>query len=133
LLTPAKPLYVAGILIRRPINSVSPPPTDVHLDEGDRPIDGHRQWAQVFWRLPGESEYTVPHRYVFVWHSGNDEQIVWIFQVIDQIAFHMGNGEMQRRVGPDYMPVPLLLPIESYGCSLRQNTVAEQTIAAWRF
>ena len=36
-------------------------------------------------------------------------KFAWIFQEIDQIAFHMGNSDVQRRVGPDYMPVTLLL------------------------
>ena len=70
--------------------------------------------AQVFWRLPDESQYTVPHRYVFAWHGRNEEQIVWIFQVIDQIAFHMGNRDVQRRVGMGDLPVTLLLLTKYY-------------------
>jgi hypothetical protein len=114
LLTPNQPLYVAGIRVRRPLDSASSSPTDVHLDEAGRPTDLHPPWVQVFWRLPGESGYTVPHRYVFAWSAGKDEQIVWIFQMIDQIGFHMGNPDAQRRVGPDYLPVTLLLPTRSY-------------------
>ena len=114
LLTPNTPLYVAGILIRRPSDFAFSSMNYAHLDEGGRPTDVHPQWAQVFWRLPDESQYTVPHRYVFAWHARNEEQIVWIFQVIDQIAFHMGNRDVQRRVGLGDLPVTLLLLTESY-------------------
>lgn len=102
LLTPTQPLYVAGIRIRRPIGSASSSPT------GPSP-----QWVQVFWRLAGEPTYTAPHHYVFVWDLGKDEQIVWIFQTIDQIAFHIGDPDAQRRLNTDDLPVTILLPAES--------------------
>jgi hypothetical protein len=112
LLTPDRPLYVAGIRIRRPIGLASSMPTDVHLDEGGRPTDPHPAWAQVFWRLPGGFEYTVPHRYVFVW-DGKDEQTVWIFGAIDQFGFHIGDRDIQRRLDPEHLPVTVLVPMES--------------------
>ena len=102
LLTLIQPLYVAGVRIRRPINSASSSPTDPSP-----------QWVQVFWRLSGEPAYTAPHHYVFVWDSGKDEQIVWIFRTIDQITFHMGDPDVQRRLNPDDLPVTVLLPVES--------------------
>src|SRR5262245_5223213 len=34
-------------------------------------------------------------------------KFAWIFQEIDQIALHMGNGDVQRRVGLDYLPISL--------------------------
>jgi hypothetical protein len=55
----------------------------------------------------------VPHRYVFLWQTGEEEQIVWIFQTIDQIAFHMGSPDVQRRLKLDALPVTILLPAES--------------------
>jgi hypothetical protein len=114
MLTPDRPLYVAGIRIRRPVGFASSSPTDVHVDEGGRPTDAHPAWAQVFWRLPGESEYTVPHRYVFVWQEGKDEQTVWIFGTIDQFGFHIGDRGVQRQLDPEHLPVTVLVPMESY-------------------
>jgi hypothetical protein len=99
LLTPNRPLYIAGMRIRRPADSADSSPSDVHP-----------QWVQVLWRLPGESVYMVPHRYVFLWQTGEEEQIVWIFQTIDQIAFHMGSRDLQRRLKLDALPVTILLP-----------------------
>jgi hypothetical protein len=113
LLTPDLPLYVVGIRIRRPIDLASSA-IDVPVDEGGRPTAVQPPWVQVFWRLAGESEYTVPHRYVFAWQAGKDEQIVWIFQEVDQIAFHMGNRDVQRRLSAEHLPVTLLVPVEPY-------------------
>lgn len=102
LLTPTQPLYVAGVRIRRPIGSTS-----------SSPNDRSPQWVQVFWRLPGEPAYMTAHHYVFVWDSGKDEQIVWIFRTVDQIAFHIGDPDVQRRLNPDDLPVTILLPAQS--------------------
>jgi hypothetical protein len=102
LLTPAQPLYVAGVRVRRPGNCAS-----------SSASDPSPQWVQVFWRLAGEPAYTAPHRYVFVWDSGKDEEIVWIFKTIDQIAFHIGDPDVQRRLNADDLPVTVLLPVES--------------------
>jgi hypothetical protein len=112
LLTPDRPLYVAGIRIRRPVDLASSA-IDVHLDEGGRPTDAHPAWAQVVWRLPGESAYMVPHRYLFVWENGKDAQTVWIFGTIDQFGFHIGDRDIQRQLSPEHLPVTLLVPIGS--------------------
>jgi hypothetical protein len=100
--TPTQPLYVAGVRIDRPADCASSSLT-VALP----------QWAQVFWRSPGEPGYMAPHRYVFVWDPAKTEQIVWIFDTLGQIAFHIGDHNVQRRLGPDELPIKLLLPIES--------------------
>jgi hypothetical protein len=114
LLTPNKPLYVAGIVVRRPSQSVSPT-LEAQLDEAGRPTNARPEWVQVFWRLPGQAGYTIPHQYLFAWSPGRNEQIVWIFQEVDQIAFHMGNREAQRQIGPDYLPISVLLPRDTSG------------------
>lgn len=102
LLTPTQPLYVAGIRLRPPVDCAS-----------SKLGDTSPQWVQVFWRSPGESGYTAPHRYVFVWEQGKNEQIVWIFRTVDQIAFHIGDPDAQRRLDPNDLPVTVLLPAES--------------------
>jgi hypothetical protein len=105
LLTPNKPLYVLGVRIQRPSGSQYVSPNDV-WGHGD--VKG--RWVQVFWRLPGESAYMAPNRYVFLWEPGKDEQIVWIFRRVDQIAFHVGDRGVQRRLGARDLPLTLLLP-----------------------
>jgi len=101
LLTPTQPLYVAGIRVRRPANCASSSVTD--------PAP---QWVQVLWRLQGETEYTSLHHYVFLWDSDQTQHIVWIFQTVDQIAFHVANPDIQR-LGTDNLPVVLMLPTDS--------------------
>jgi hypothetical protein len=102
LITPTEPLYVAGVRIDRPADCASSSLTVASP-----------HWAQVFWRSPGEPGYMAPHHYVFVWDPGKTEQTVWIFCTIDQIAFHIGDRNVQRRLGLDELPIRLLLPIES--------------------
>jgi hypothetical protein len=100
-ITPTQPLYVAGVRIHRPADCAS---SSVSI--------ASPHWAQVFWRSPGEPGYMAPHRYVFVWDPGKTGQTVWIFDTIDQIAFHIGDRNVQRRLGPDDLPIKLLLPVE---------------------
>jgi len=101
-ITPTHPLYVAGVRIHR---SADCPSSSLSVASPD--------WAQLFWKLPNESGYMAPHRYVFVWDPGKTEQIVWIFDTIDQIAFHIGDRNVQRRLGPDGLPITVLLPAEA--------------------
>jgi hypothetical protein len=100
LITPDRPLYVAGLKIRRPSDSPGVPPGG----------DARGRWLQVFWRSPGEPAYMVPNRYVFYWEQGKDEQIVWIFRQVNQIAFHMGDRHVQRRLHSGKLPVSILVP-----------------------
>jgi hypothetical protein len=102
LLTPTQPLYVAGIRISRPANFAS-----------SSASDPSPQWVQVLWRSPGETAYRPAHRYVFLWDVGKNEQVVWIFGTVDQIAFHIGDRDVQRRLNPGDLPVTVLLPVES--------------------
>ena len=51
--------------------------------------------------------------YVFYWEQGRDEQIVWIFRSVNQIAIHMGDRYVQRRLGPDDLPISILVPANS--------------------
>jgi hypothetical protein len=99
LLTPDRPLYVIGVRIRRPSHS---PYTA--RDGAQGPC------VQVFWRSPGEAAYMAPNCYVFFWNPGKDEQIVWMFQLVNQIALHLGDRDVQRRLGLDDIPLTLLLP-----------------------
>lgn len=115
LLTPDRPLYVAGVRIRRPAGSDYVSPDDV-WGHGD--LKG--RWVQVFWRMPGESAYTAPNRYVFLWNPGKEEQTVWIFRLVDQIALHVGDRDVQRRLGPDDLPLTVLVPAESPSLSVNE-------------
>jgi hypothetical protein len=101
LLTPTEPLYVAGVRVRRPGNCASSSATDPSP-----------QWVQVLWRLPGESAYTSAHRYVFLWDPDKSEQIVWIFQTVDQLAFHIAVPDVQRQLNANDLPLTILLPAQ---------------------
>jgi len=107
LLTPDRPLFVAGVRVRRPAGSDYVPPNEI-WGHGD--LKG--RWVQVFWRLSGESAYMIPNRYVFLWDSGKDEEFVWIFRLVDQIALHVGDRDVQRRLGPGALPLTVLMPGE---------------------
>jgi hypothetical protein len=98
-LTPARPLYVIGVRVRRPSRSPYTARAGAQV-----------QCVQVFWRSPGEAAYMAPNRYVFFWEPGKDEQVVWIFQLVNQIALHVGDRDVQQRLGLDDIPLTLLLP-----------------------
>jgi hypothetical protein len=108
LLTPEHPLYIAGVRVRRPSGSGYVPPEEV-----SRSGDPKGRWVQVFWRLRGQADYTVPNRYVFLWDPGKDEQIVWIFGTVEQIALHFGDRDVQRRLGPSHLPLTVLVPAQT--------------------
>jgi hypothetical protein len=104
LLTPESALYVAGVRIRRPSGSgyVSP-------DEIRGSGDAKGRWVQVFWRSRGQAGYMVPNRYVFLWDPGKDEQVVWVFETVEQIALHFGDRPVQRSLRSDDLPITVLL------------------------
>jgi hypothetical protein len=107
LLTPEQPIYVAGVRVRRPLQS------PYVRAEKMRGLGSTREpWVQVFWRSPGQSDYLAPNRYVFLWTQGKDEQIVWIFANVEQIALHFAEREVQRRIGSGNLPVTILVPID---------------------
>jgi hypothetical protein len=103
LITPERPMYLIGVRIRRP-------------SESPYVLPGKAQgrWVQLLWRSPGEDAYIPPNHYVFYWEPGQDEQIVWIFRAIDQIAFHMADYDVGRQLGSGELPLTVLLPVESY-------------------
>ena len=75
--------------------------------------DAKGRWVQVFWRLRGQADYVGPNRYVFLWDPGKDEQIVWIFGTIEQIALHFGDRPVQRSLRLEDLPMSVLLPAGS--------------------
>ena len=109
LFTPEHPLYVAGVRVRRPSGSGYVLPEEVW-----RHGDSKGHWVQVFWRLGGQADYMAPNRYVFSWDPGKDEQIVWIFGTVEQIALHFGDRPVQRSLKSDDVPISVLLPADRY-------------------
>jgi hypothetical protein len=99
LLTAQQPTYVSGIKVHRPTDSLQAPP-------------GQGRFIQVFWRAKGEPAFMVPNRYVFKWGPGQEEQVIWTFQSVEQIAFHLGDPHVQRRLGPEELYVTLLVPAD---------------------
>jgi hypothetical protein len=43
---------------------------------------------------------------------GQEEQVIWTFQSVEQIAFHLGDPHVQRRLGPEELYVTLLVPAD---------------------
>jgi hypothetical protein len=48
--------------------------------------------------------------YFFFWDSDRDEQMVWIYQTINQVGLHLGDRDAQRALGSDNLPLTLVVP-----------------------
>ena len=73
-------------------------------------LSARRSWIQLLWRPEGESAYMAPNRCAFLWIEGRDEQLFGFFRRVDQLSLHVGDRDVQPRLGPSEPPVTLLLP-----------------------
>jgi hypothetical protein len=82
LITPDRPLYIAGLRIRRPSDSPCVPPGG----------DARGRWLQVFWRSPGEPAYMVPNRLCVLLGAGKRRA--------NRVDFPVGEPDCYSHGGP---------------------------------
>ena len=62
---------------------------------------------QVFWRQPGQNEFTTCQRYIHYWWAGEISETIWPYCTVDRLVVNVDN----QVSGPDVFQFTLLLPL----------------------